>query len=387
MLTVEFLSNARAIPAALWEACFPAPLEGVWWYEALEQCGLEEQFQFSYALLHQNGIAVGIAPLFVMNVSLRMVIPAALLSAFDFVTRFCPSMAYQRTLFVGSPCADEGTVGLLENVDRLAALIALQSALKQRMRVVQASMLIWKDFPAQDEAIFLQLASVANLFRAESFPGTLVDLPGPGVEDYYAALSRSHRSNLKRKLKKSRAILNLNVEVWQELDSETLDQIFAVFWQTYQKATTRFEELTPAFFREISAAPCTRFVVLRHTDSSRIAAFMLCFMQGERVINKFIGLDYQLPEQGFLYFRLWDAVVEWASSCGIKSIQSGQTGYSAKLLLEHRLQPLTNWCTHRNQLIQAIYRIIARKITWETLDPDLACHLAAHPATASVHDH
>lgn len=106
---------------------------------------------------------------------------------------------------------------------------------------------------------------------------------------------------------------------------------------------------------------------------------MLCFVVGNRLINKFIGIDYNRPKDWVLYFRLWDAAVDFALAKGLSSIQSGQTGYSAKIELGNELVPLTNYCRHRNKLTHAIYRKVAKTIDWHTLDPDLAAHLKAHP--------
>jgi hypothetical protein len=106
---------------------------------------------------------------------------------------------------------------------------------------------------------------------------------------------------------------------------------------------------------------------------------MLCLDMGSRVINKFIGIDYRRPRDWLLYFRLWDAAVDWALSRGADAIQSGQTGYAPKIETGHRLVPLTNYCAHRNRFVHAIGRAFARHITWSTLDDDLARFLKAHP--------
>ena len=108
-------------------------------------------------------------------------------------------------------------------------------------------------------------------------------------------------------------------------------------------------------------------------------AFMLCFAVGPRIINKFIGIDYSRPTSWSLYFRLWDAAVDWSLARGAASIQSGQTGYSAKIECGHRLVPLNNFCRHRHTVVHAVCRAVAQTIRWQTLDRDLAAFLAAHP--------
>ena len=379
---VSFVRGADEIPDALWAQCFGPALEGRWWYETLERSGLE-QFKFAYALLHDGKQPVGIAPLFVMDVPLALVVPPVWMPLFKLLGHFGRVFRYQRTLFVGSPCSDEGTVGLLPGVDRPAALACLQAALVVRARQLKAPMLVWKDFPLSYDGDLSALARSSGMFRLESFPGTTVDLPGPSREDYYAGLKAKHRSNVKRKLKRGMAALPVDAQVLRDPDAAALDEIFALFWQTYEKATTRFERLNRRCFDLLARYPRSYFIVLRERATGRMVSFMLCFLQGDKAINKFIGIDYRQPPEGFLYFRLWDAALAWACAAGAKSLQSGQTGYSAKLELEHRLEPLSNWCVHRNPLVHAVYRRVAGSVSWATLDSDLALHLAAHPRASS----
>ena len=114
-----------------------------------------------------------------------------------------------------------------------------------------------------------------------------------------------------------------------------------------------------------------------------MVAFMLCFELAPKLINKFVGMDYRRPGEWQLHFRLWDAVVDYALSRGLTSIQSGQTGYAVKIETGHRLVPLVNFCRHRNRLIHALAARAARGIDWATLDDDLARHLRSHPEAIS----
>jgi predicted N-acyltransferase len=213
-----------------------------------------------------------------------------------------------------------------------------------------------------------------------SFPGTIVALEG-GRDAYFAALKGSRRHVLKKKLRRSAARADLRAEVVQQPDEATLDAVFALFWQTYEQAETKFERLNRRFFSCIARAPQSHFILLREARSTELVAFMLCFDLGEKVINKFIGIDYRWPREWLLYFRLWDAALDWALARGARAIQSGQTGYAPKIETGHRLVPLTNYCAHRNPLVHAAARLCARRIDWSTLDDDLARFLRAHPAS------
>lgn len=378
-LSVAWTRHAADIDSRLWADCFAPPLEGRWWYETLEASGLEDQFVFFYALIKAGGDTIAIAPVFLMDLPIGLVVPPVLLPAFELIGRLVPSAKYQRTLFVGSPCADQGTVGSLPGADRGAILDALQTALVSKAAELDASMVVWKDFPASDAEHLGQLARRAGLFPAVSFPGTVVELPGSRKEDYLAALTRMRRHNLKKKLVRSASHVVLDVEILREPDAATLEALFALFTQTYDRATTRFERLDRRFFAAIASANPSHFVVLRERASGEMVAFMLCFELGPRIINKFIGIDYGRPKDWFLYFRLWDALLDWSCARGATEIQSGQTGYRAKISLGHRLVALTNYCRHRNPVLHWIYARVARSIGWRTLDAELADHLDAHP--------
>jgi hypothetical protein len=318
-----------------------------------------------------------------MNVPIELVMPPALLPLFTRLGRLFPSVRYQRTVFVGSPCSDEGTVGLLPDVDPRQALLCLQRALEERVAEQGASMLVWKDIPQGWSGDFAWLMAQSRMFPMVSFPGTEVTLSSPSKADYFAGLKASRRHLLKKKLRRSAQAIDVTTEIVQAPEGAVLDEIFGLFWQTYEKATTKFERLNRRFFELLAKLPACHFVLLRERGEGRLVAFMLCFSLGDKMINKFIGIDYRQPKESFLYFRLWDAALEWALSQGFRSIQSGQTGYAPKIEMGHTLVSLTNYCRHRNVLVHWVYRLIARTIGWHTLDDDLARFLKAHPEVAA----
>jgi hypothetical protein len=382
-LAIELVGSHADIPGDLWEACFPPPLEGRWWYETLEQSGLEDQFAFSYALLRQGGRPVGIAPLFLMNLPLEVMVPDPLMPVGRVVERVAPGLLRPPTLFIGSPCSDEGCVGLLPGVDRKAALLCLFDALRPHARTLRARVLIWKDFPAAWSEDFAWLMARRRLFKSISYPGTWLDVPGSSKDQYFASLKGSRRQNLRRNLRRSVERLSVRSEAVQRPDAATLDTCFGLFWQTYEHASTKFERLNRSFFQHIAEKSVSHFVILREEGSGRIIAFVLCFLMGQHAINKFIGVDRAVPESAFLLLRLWDAMLDWALAQGATTIQGGQTGYSAKILTGHRLVPLNNYGHVPNPLFHALFRFVGQKLTWQELDHDLAVAIKAHPDLAS----
>jgi hypothetical protein len=334
---IEWVESAENISATAWSACFPAHLEGRFWYTALEKAQLQDQFRFFYALVKSNSEIVAIAPAFLMDVPIELVAPDAVARILKMVGPILPSLTYQRTLFVGSPCADEGTVGVKQGVSLDDIVFLLEDALEKKASLLRAPMIVWKDFPDSYSQAMGGLCERKNLFRLVSFPGTVVKLPNTDLESYYQSLKGSRRHNLKKKLKRSKNLVEFESSVIQNPDPETLDQIFGLFWQTYEKGKTKFEKLNKKFFAEMATCDHCHFVCLREKSSSELVAFMLCFKLSDRVVNKFIGIDYKRPAEWCLYFRLWEEALAWVLEQRCREFQSGQTGYRAKIDVD------TNW--------------------------------------------
>jgi hypothetical protein len=195
---VVFFERASQIPNAVWDSCFQPPAEGGWWYEVLDQSGIEDQFTFFYGLIEHLGRPVGIAPGFVMDLPVMRVAPQELLRLLRPIGKVLPSVLCQRTVFVGSPILDEGRVGLVSHVDRRTALFALKVALEKRADELRATLIVWKDFPESSSPDLDWLAHERRLFRVISLPNTIVEFPSHRKEDYFASMKGSRRRNLKK---------------------------------------------------------------------------------------------------------------------------------------------------------------------------------------------
>jgi Acetyltransferase (GNAT) domain len=383
---VEFLKKASQIPDDLWDACFQPPAEGRWWYETLDQSGIDDQFTILYGLIKHLGRPVGIAPVFLMDLPLEEFAPQEFLRPLRLVGKIVPSVLWQRTLFVGSPVVEESIVGLTSDVNRRAALLSLQVALEKKANELRVPLIVWKDFPESSTADLNWLSHQRRLFRVVSLPTTVAEFSSNRKEDYFAAMKGSRRYNLKKKLRRSREQVALGVEIVQRPDAKMLDDIFGLFWQTYEKSETKFVRLNRKFFDVIAEKQAAHFIILREKVTGEIVAFMLYFDMGERMINAFTGMDYSRPKEWMLYFRLWEAAVDLALSRGFTAIVSGRSSYTAKIEMGHKLVPLNNYCRHRNIILHNLYRIFAQTIHWASMDEALARFLKAHPDATVAED-
>lgn len=220
MIKVKWLKSTDDIPNDLWQKCFPADLEGRWWYSVLERSKLEDQFEFLYGLLFDDKNPIGIVPAFVNDVPIELVAPDAIAAALRVVSKVMPAVGYQRTLFLGSPCADEGTIGLIPPFSLAQVVKPIHKAVLEQAEKIKAPMVVWKDFPASAEAALETLCKDSAVFKMVSYPGTILRFKECTMESYLKELTGKRRHNLLKKLKRSKENFSFTSSVIQKPDQK-----------------------------------------------------------------------------------------------------------------------------------------------------------------------
>jgi len=379
-LDITWHNRTSDIPNSLWRDCFEPPKEGLFWFRTLEAGRLQDQFTFLYGLLRADYVPIGIVPAFIFDLPLHLVAPPSLARFIPFLERSpLRRWSYQRTFFLGAVAGEEGHVGLLPEYSFSSVVRFIHREARAKATAMRAPMLVWKEFPENARAALDQLLDTRRTFRTVSYPGTAIPLVRGGYQAFLATQRSTRRWKINDKLRRGALKLALEKSVVRRPTATELGEIFPLFWQTYLRGKTKFERLTPEFFRAIADCDESTFVVLRNAKSGSMVSFMLLLDLGERVINQFIGIDYASANSGYLYFRLFASGYDWACTTGADVMQSGQTGYMAKIDMGHSLVPLWNYAEHHTFLMNWIYAKIARDIAWDTLDDQLAEYLKAHP--------
>src|SRR5262245_66051128 len=104
-------------------------------------------------------------------------------------------------------------------------------------------------------------------------------------------------------------------------------EIYPLYEKVFERSPLQFETLTRDFLREIGRRipDKVRFFIWR--QESRIIAFGLCTMQGDRSCHEYGGLDYSVAFELNLYCRVFHAIIEWAISNGHKRFYGGSVYY------------------------------------------------------------
>jgi len=180
--------------------------------EVLEQSDSRISSPFLYGVIERDGVAVGIAPAFLMEFS---VVPGRASRAAALRARLGRSR-------IPGPCSSarlaptKVTVGLAPGVDRKDALLALQQALRTHARAPGGLA------PGMEGLRARHGAGARGLFPWSAFPGTVVEFGSPRKEDYFASLKGCARHILRKKLRRQRRAGPLRTEVIQRPQGEVL---------------------------------------------------------------------------------------------------------------------------------------------------------------------
>jgi predicted N-acyltransferase len=272
-----------------------------------------------------------------------------------------------KTLFVGSPFAEHGVIGLTEDIRENPQIFnELVNFLKVFSKENKAGLTIFKDFP-QDKKEGLSALLKNGFFRVSSFPSAINELTFCSLEDYVQSLGASTRKSLRRKLKSAYSQAKIEIKVLEEADS-VIDDLYKLYLNTHSQGGTKFERLTKEFFISVSRNMQPHIRIFLYYVNGCLGAFNLCFVYKDLFIDKFIGFNYDISNRFHLYFVSWCYNIDWCIKNAIHFYKTGQTDYNAKLKLGGRLIPLYAYFKHGNRGVNILLKLLSLVLKPDNFD-------------------
>jgi predicted N-acyltransferase len=352
-----------------WDEVFGDIPEGYQFCELLERSCLQE-FRFFYLLLREGDNVILIAPLFVADFNLDIAADGWVKKLIQLIRRAFPRFLILKTLFCGSPFSEHGILGIRDGrEDKDKLILETAARIDDFCRDKRIPLTLFKDF-LKEEALLLDALVPSGFFRVNSFPSAITGLDFSSFEEYLKSLGHSTRKSLRRKIKETQSASGITVKEVEQVD-DIIDEVYRLYLNTHYEGMTKFERLTREFFLNAGRqmAPYARFFL--YYVNGRLGAFNLCFIYPDLFIDKFIGFDYDISNKAHLYFVSWCYNIEWCLKHKIRSYQTGQTDYSAKVRLGAKLVPLYAYLKHRKGAVNLILRLLARFLKPENFDADI----------------
>jgi len=338
------------------------------YYEIVEDT-LECGFEHHYLLLeNRSGNIIAVQPVFFVRQNLIEGVPGKIRSIVDRIRKVFPRFLTMRVLMVGCG-AGTGDLGACDEKDEPWVANALQATLRAYAKRNKASLVVFKDFPANYRLALEKL--VSNTYaRIPSMPMTRLPLPYANWDEYFATLSKATRKDLRRKFRKTERAPKIEMEVVNDV-APLVDEVYPLYLAVHQRAPLKFETLTKDYFRAVAQRmpDRARFFIWRQSD--KIVAFSFCLVCGNTIYDECIGLDYSVALDLHLYFYTLRDIISWALEQGLKYYYSNPLNYEPKLHLDCELVPLDLYVMHTNPLLNPLFRRVIKHLGPTRHDPVL----------------
>jgi len=368
-ISCQILDNISKIDEKDWDAVFGDIPENYPFYKALANSELSD-FTFYYLVIYRDAEAALIAPLFSTDFNLDIAVEGRISKVIKFIRKFFPRFLILKTLFCGTPFGEYGALGIKQDFqDDPRRIPLLLEGIKDLTAKINAPLVIFKDFLKQS-TLFLDGLIRQGYAKVESFPSVSLELNFSSFEDYLRSLGSSTRKSLKKKLKQAYSRGKIEVKVTGDVKDQ-IDQIVKLYENTYREGLTKFERLNQKFFLQVARDlyPHTRFF-LYYVDG-RLAAFNLCFVYPDLLIDKFIGFDYDRSSYYHLYFVSWAYNINWCIDNSLRYYHPGQTDYQPKIRLGGKIIPLYAYLKHKNIFFNLLLKLLILLFKPENFDEDI----------------
>ena len=141
-------------------------------------------------------------------------------------------------------------------------------------------------------------------------------------------------------------------------DDARVDAYYALYEQVYAQSEIHFDRLTRPYFAALLRDGGSGGIVFeyRHAETGQMLGWNLCFDDGERLTDKYIGLSYPASREMNLYFVSWMVNLEYALERGLRHYIAGWTDPGVKALLGARFTATRHVVYVRNPLLRAVAR-------------------------------
>ena len=274
-------------------------------------------FECAYLAIFRDGRRISVVPYFLSSFSADTLLHEGILKKLLSRIKF-------RYACVGHPSTDFGLI----DGEISAEVLALVNATLAK----KCQLLAYKGFPAN--------LPLEGYSRARGLPVPVLTLKG----DYYSGLDARRRNDFRHKLGNAQT---LRVEASTALPEQLIPQVYQLYLNTYNRASLKFEKLTPSYFHETVAL--SKFLLFFEADV--MIGFVQIIGKNTKAALKYIGMDYLHNRQYGLYYVMCLKAIEVCLHDGYRQLELGVTSYHFKHLLGGQQTETSVYFRHNNRYV------------------------------------
>jgi Peptidogalycan biosysnthesis/recognition len=351
---VGILSRAELSCCFRWKRAFAGRRKDQRFYEVIEDT-INPEFEYRYFGIHdEKGVIRSIQPFFMLDQDLLLGVSQRLGALITAIRRVWPRFMVLRTLMVGC-AAGEGQLDDVDDPSHRCNIDALAREIVGHARKRGADLIVLKEFPAQYRNA-LSCFLLQGFTRIPGLPMTLLNIEYKNFDDYMTkALKSATRAKFRKKFRATEQAASITLEITSNV-SASVDELYPLYLQVYNRSKLHFEKLTKAFFCEVGRRmpDKVRFFIWR--QNGKIVAFTLCMTDADAIFAEYIGLDYSVALDLHLYHYAVRDMINWAIANDLKWFRSSALNYDPKLHMRHLLDPTDLYVRHRSAALNAILK-------------------------------
>ena len=365
-LRTRVFRKIEDIPPENWKRVYPDILESYDFFRTLDESGLG-QFSFYYILVYEGKNVVGATNCFLMNYSLDTSVSGPLRRLSNAVKRLKGDIFSLKAFICGMPLGP-GRIGFAGDQDKIMRVLLRR--MEQIAGKEKCAIVAFKDF-AHSYTGALDPLQREGFIKLDSLPTTEMNVWFRDFEEYLNTLSGASRYDLRRKFKKVDGHVEIDMKIVAELNEHELKEVYKFYLDIVDKHDMGFELLPPAFFKNLpkNMPEETKYFLWR--IDGKLAAFLLCLVSKDRLIDYYVGMDYSIAYRYHLYFIKFRDIMNWCIKHKIKTYEMGITGYEPKRRLGFEFVPLYIYAKLRNRWMRPAFKAACRFLKFENFDPAL----------------
>ncbi|MBX9571474.1 MAG: GNAT family N-acetyltransferase [Candidatus Obscuribacterales bacterium] len=279
-------------------------------------------------------------------------------SRFPFLRRFVRFP----TLFVGTTATEYANYPSLTNYGSLI------DALLKEARQRGAQLVIIKDVPERSP-----LLSEAENEKASQLLRECVDAGGLSVagqalayvpidfnntDEFLARMSKTRRKEFRKKLKDSAHVQIEELQCGNPKFSDPafLELMYQMYENVFQQSEIHFDVLSRSFFHDLLTNADGGGRVFLYKVDGRLIGYNICFVIGDRLVDKYVGFIYPDARNANLYFLSWFYNLEFAIKNNLKFYIAGWTDPKVKAALGAKFTLTRHAVFIRNPILRRILK-------------------------------
>ena len=265
-----------------------------------------------------------------------------------------------RTIFVGTTATEYA------NYPDLPRFNNLISALMKEMRVRNSQLVIIKDIPEKSPLLserenekaeqLLKECKSAGFLSVGGQALAYVPIDFKSVDEYMSRLSKLRRKEFRKKIKESSHVVIDELSCGDPAfnDERFLAELYEMYEHVFQQSEVHFDILSRSFFRDLLVFKGGGGKVFLYKVDGRLIGYNICFVNEDRLVDKYVGFVYPDARDANLYFLSWFYNLDYALKNGLKYYIAGWTDPKVKAALGAKFTLTRHAVFIRNPILRAI---------------------------------